>query len=87
MLTLPFFLWRTSNIQASDVVPVRIAEIRDTILALCQERGDDWARILHIHDMHAADAVYHRVCSANFHAMKSRYPQLMTTKIASSLKK
>ena len=44
-------------------------------MAVCQERGDDWAnavqaRILHVHDLHAADAVYHRVCSANSRTMK-----------------
>ena len=27
-------------------------------------------RILHVHDLHAADAVYHRVCSVNVHTMK-----------------
>ena len=50
-------------------------EIRDTILAVCQERGDDWAnavqaRLLCVHDLHAADAVYHKVCSVNFRTRK-----------------
>ena len=45
------------------------------MLAICHERGDDWAnavqaRILHVQDIHAADAVYHRVCSINFPTMK-----------------
>ena len=40
----------------SDVVPVRTVETRDTVLAVCQERGDDWAnavqaRILQVHDL------------------------------------
>ena len=58
--------------KVSDVVPVMTVETRDTILAVCQERGDDWenTRILQVHDLHAADAVYHRVCSANFRTMK-----------------
>lgn len=48
-------------------------ETRDTILAVCQKGGDDWAnavqvRILHVHDLHAAGAIYHRVC--NFRTMK-----------------
>ena len=48
---------------------------QETVLAVCQERGDDWAnavqaRIFNVHDLHAADAVYHRVCSANFRTMK-----------------
>ena len=42
---------------------------------MCHERGDDWenavqARTLHVHDLHAADSVYHRVCSVNFRTMK-----------------
>lgn len=42
---------------------------------MCQERGDEWAnivqaRILHVHDLHAADAVYHKACSVNFCTMK-----------------
>lgn len=61
--------------KASDVVAVRTVETKDTILAVCKERGDYWAnavqaRILCVHDLHAADAVYHRVCSANFRTMK-----------------
>ena len=35
-------------------------------MAVCQESGDDWAnavqaRILRVHDLHAADAVYQSV--------------------------
>ena len=61
--------------KSSEVVPVRTVEIKDTILAVCREREDDWAkevqtRILHVHDLHAVDAVYHRVCSVNFRTMK-----------------
>jgi len=42
---------------------------------VCREREDDWAkevqtRILHVHDLHAVDVVYHRVCSVNFRTMK-----------------
>ncbi len=59
----------------SDVVPVKTVETRDTILDVCKERGDDWAnavqaRILHVYDLHAADAVYHRACSTNFRTKK-----------------
>ncbi len=58
-----------------DVLPVRTVETRDTILGVCQERGDEWAnavqdRILHVHDLHAADAVYHKACRVNFRTMK-----------------
>ena len=49
--------------------------MRDTILAVCRERGDAWAvdvqaRLLNVHDLHSADAVYHRVCSVNFRTKK-----------------
>ena len=61
--------------KGTQVIPVRTVETKDTILAICHERGDDWAnavqaRILHVHNLHAADAVYHRVCSVNFCTMK-----------------
>ena len=50
--------------KGTQVIAVRTVETKDTILAICHERGDDWAkavqaRILHVHDLHAADAVYH----------------------------
>ena len=53
-----------------DVFQVKTVETRDIILAVCRERGDAragavQARMLHVHDLHAADAVYHRVCSSN----------------------
>ena len=74
-----FFCGKTATFgrkrKSSDVVPVKTLEVRDTILAVCHERGDAWAdavlaRILHVHDLHAADAVYHRVCSVNFRTNK-----------------
>ena len=54
---------------------VKTVEMKDTILAVCRERSDLWAdtvkaRLLNVHDLHAADAVYHRVCSVNFHTKK-----------------
>ena len=57
------------------VKTAKTIEVRDTILAVCHERGDAWAdavqaRILHVHDLHAADAVYHQVCSVNFRTKK-----------------
>ena len=55
--------------KSSDVVIVRTIEMKKKILAVCSERGDSWAsavkaQILQVHDIHAADAVYHRTCSA-----------------------
>ena len=50
--------------------------MKDKLLAICRERNDSWAatveaRITQIHDLHAADAVYHRMCSSNFRTKKS----------------
>ncbi|WAR13714.1 hypothetical protein MAR_003819 [Mya arenaria] len=47
----------------------------DMILTSCNERGDAWADIVkgivfHVHDLHAADAVYHQVCSVNIRTKK-----------------
>ena len=47
----------------------------EKILAVCHQRGDSWAvtvqaRILPVHDLHAADAVYHHICSNNFRTKK-----------------
>ena len=44
-------------------------------MAVCRKRADDWAndvqaKILCVHDLHAADAVYHKVCSVNFCTLK-----------------
>jgi len=60
---------------SEDVSTVKTVETKDTILAICHKRGDVWAntvqaRILSVHDLHAADAVYHRKCSINFRTMK-----------------
>ena len=49
--------------------------MKDTTLAVCREGGDTWAdtaqaRLLNVHDLHAADAVYHTVCSVNFRTKK-----------------
>ena len=46
---------------------VEVIEIKETTLKICQERDDSWsdvvkARILHVHDLHAADATYHQTC-------------------------
>ena len=42
---------------------------------MCHRRGDAWAesieaRRLHVHDLPAADAIYHQECSVNFHTDK-----------------
>ena len=58
-----------------DVVSVRTVELKNTILAVCRERKDAWAngvqaRISSAHDLHAADAVYHKSCDINFRTMR-----------------
>ena len=58
-----------------EVFRVRTIEFKDTVLSTCQERSDEWAatvqsRILNVHDLHAADSLYHQVCSINFRTGK-----------------
>ena len=58
-----------------DVLQVKTIGLKDTLLTTCCERADSWsdtvkARILHVHDLHAADAVYHQTCSVNFRTGK-----------------
>ena len=58
-----------------DVLQVKTIGIKETVLKICQERADSWsdtvkARILHVHDLHAADAVYHQIFSVNFRTKK-----------------
>ena len=55
-------------------------ETKDTILKLRSERGDKWsdtirARLLNVHDLPAAEAVYHQTYSANF-CTKRKLPKV-----------
>ena len=55
---------------------------QDKILKHCSSQKDIWAekvcaRVLHLHDLHAADTVYHHVCSVNFRTGKC-LPQSIT---------
>ena len=54
---------------------VTTIETKDTILRICSERKDEWsetvrARLLNVHDLPAADAVYHQTCSVNVRTRK-----------------
>ena len=54
---------------------VTTLETKHTVLQTCFERKDEWAevvraRILHVHDLPAADAIYHQACSVNFRTKK-----------------
>ena len=57
------------------VIPVRTTDFDKSILEICTKRQDQWAetvrsRIVSVHDLHAADAVYHHDCSTNFRTGK-----------------
>ena len=46
-------------------------DIQDSVTGACEVRNDDWAatvrvRIRSVHDLPAADAIYHHKCSTNF---------------------
>ena len=57
------------------VIPVRTMDFHNSITAICEQRKDEWAakvqaRLLSVHDLHAADSVYHHECSTNFRTGK-----------------
>lgn len=59
----------------SDVFKVTTIDMKDTIMATCSERQDAWSevvqvRIMNVHDLSAADAMYHQTCSVNFRTGK-----------------
>lgn len=54
---------------------MRTLDFQEKILQICKHRDDDWSkkvyhRIISVHDLHAADAVYHHQCSVNFRTGK-----------------
>ena len=58
-----------------NVKSVRTIELKDRDLTVCQERNNSWAhsilaRISSAHDLHAADAIYHKACDINFRTMR-----------------
>lgn len=58
-----------------DVFNVTTVETKNVVLNVCSNRGDTWAaavraRLLNVHDLPAADAVYHQSCSSNFRTGK-----------------
>ena len=57
------------------LIPVRTFDFQNAITDACAERNDQWAqrvkaRLECVHDLHAADAVYHQTCSINFRTGK-----------------
>ena len=74
-----------------DVFKVTTIEMKDTILAICSERRDAWsdtvqARIMHIHDLPPADAMYHQTCIVNFRTGK-QIPKVFVTEEPAHKKK
>jgi len=58
-----------------DVVEVRTTELKSTMQQICEDRNDDWAKVVlgrieSVNDLHAADAVYHGQCNTNFRTNK-----------------
>lgn len=57
------------------LIPVRSFDFQETIMQQCESRNDKWsmtvsARIKSVHDLPAADAMYHQICSSNFRTGK-----------------
>lgn len=57
------------------LIPVRTIIFQETVKKICHDRGDEWSetvlmRISCVHDLHAADAVYHQLCNVNFRTLK-----------------
>ena len=66
-----------------NLIPVRSFDFQDTVFQVCRERHDKWSetvqsRIAFVGDLHAADAVYHKLCHSNFLPRK-QIPQCFQT--------
>ena len=76
--------------KSPEVISVRTIELKEKILAVCRQSGDSWgatvqARLLPVHDLHAADAVYHHIYSNNFRTNK-QIPAAYQTEISCAKK-
>ncbi len=65
----------TKKKRSKEAYRVTTIEVKDNVLKICSERRDGWsevfkARLLNVHDLPAADAVYHQSCKSNFHTGK-----------------
>ena len=77
--------------KSQDAFRVTTLETKDSVLKVCEERGDSWAevvkaRLLHVHDLPAADAIYHQPCSVNFRT-KKQIPSIYASTITPPFKK
>jgi len=55
---------------------VRTSHFQSSISLKCEERNDDWgklvaSRLAHVNDLHAAGAVYLQQCNVNFRTLKN----------------
>ena len=58
------------------LIPVRTLDFQKTIIQQCKSINNKWseqvmARIGSVHDIPAADAMYHQICNSNFRTGKS----------------
>ena len=65
------------------VFSVTTLDMKDTILATWCEKQGEWndivqARIMQVHYLPAADAVYHQTCGVNFHT-GNQIPKMFMT--------
>jgi len=77
--------------KSQDAFRVTTLETKDSVLKVCEERGDSWAevvkaRLLHVHDLPAADAIYHQPCSVNFRT-KKQIPSIYASTITLPFRK
>ena len=80
------------TLKGHKLIKVQTHELHGEIDKLCHTRADTWAekvkgRRNNIHDLFAADAVYHQVCSVNFRTNKSIPRQFITTEEHSHTKR
>ena len=74
--------------RSRDAFKVATLETKNVVLGVCSQGGDIWAeavraRLLHVHDLAASDAVYHQSCNVNFRTGKQIPQSYSTTETAS----
>ncbi len=65
-----------NNKRGNGIFPVRTSDFQASISKICDERDDDWGKVVagrlaYVIDLHAGDALYHQQCSVNFHTLKN----------------
>ena len=81
-----YFCGNKVDVKSVDVCRVMTLETQETVLNKCNARRDTWAevvkaRILHVHDLPAAEAVYHKICNSNFRTDKQVPVSYATTQL------